>query len=69
MSKVNVPVYDFVTHSRLDRTTPVYGANVIIFEGIFALYDARVRGLMDMMIFVDTDADIRLARRRKLPRI
>lgn len=31
--KVNVPVYDFKTHSRLEQTTTVYGANVIIFEG------------------------------------
>ncbi len=61
-----MPVYDFVTHSRLDKTTPVYGANVVIFEGIFALYNARVRSLMDLMIFVDTDADIRLARRSML---
>jgi uridine kinase len=32
--KVDVPVYDFTTHSRLEKTTPVYGANVIIFEGV-----------------------------------
>ncbi|KAI9355323.1 uridine kinase family-domain-containing protein [Zopfochytrium polystomum] len=61
--KVDVPVYDFSTHSRLARTTPVYGANVIIFEGIFALHDAKVRSIMDLMLFVDTDADVRLARR------
>ncbi|ORZ38393.1 uracil phosphoribosyltransferase-domain-containing protein [Catenaria anguillulae PL171] len=62
--RVEVPVYDFNTHSRLkDKTTPIYGANVVIFEGIFALYDAQVRSLMDLKIFVDTDSDIRLARR------
>ncbi|RKO85729.1 uridine kinase family-domain-containing protein, partial [Blyttiomyces helicus] len=64
-NKVEVPIYDFATHSRLKKTTTVYGANVIIFEGIFALYDPRVRDLMDMKLFVDTDADIRLARRRE----
>ncbi|KAJ3329062.1 Uridine-cytidine kinase-like 1 [Blyttiomyces sp. JEL0837] len=63
--KVDVPVYDFATHSRLNKTTPVYGANVIIFEGIFALYDSKVRDLMDLKLFVDTDADVRLARRLK----
>ncbi|KAJ3363423.1 Uridine-cytidine kinase-like 1 [Allomyces arbusculus] len=63
---VEVPVYDFSTHSRLkDKTTTIYGANVIIFEGIFALYDQSVRDLMDLKIFVDTDSDIRLARRLK----
>ena len=62
--RVEVPVYDFASHARLkDKTTPIYGANVVIFEGILALYDARVRSLMDLEIFVDTDSDIRLARR------
>ncbi|RHZ78191.1 hypothetical protein Glove_166g245 [Diversispora epigaea] len=63
--RVEIPVYDFVTHSRIQQSTPIYGANVIIFEGIFALYDRRILELMDMKIFVDTDADIRLARRLK----
>ncbi|KAJ3053899.1 Uridine-cytidine kinase-like 1 [Rhizophlyctis rosea] len=63
--KVEVPIYDFVTHSRLDKTKTVYGANVVIFEGIFALYDKQVRDLMDMKLFVDTDADVCLARRLK----
>ncbi|KAI9137367.1 uridine kinase [Paraphysoderma sedebokerense] len=62
---VEVPIYDFKTHSRLSETKTVYGANVIIFEGIFALYDKSVRDLMDLKIFVDTDSDIRLARRLK----
>ncbi|RKP03604.1 hypothetical protein CXG81DRAFT_9250 [Caulochytrium protostelioides] len=63
--KVDVPIYDFVTHSRLPRTKTMYGGSVVIFEGILALYDPRVRALMDMTVFVDTDADIRLARRLK----
>ncbi|KAJ3330160.1 Uridine-cytidine kinase-like 1, partial [Kappamyces sp. JEL0680] len=63
--QVDVPVYDFATHSRLKETEKVYGASVIIFEGIFALYDKRVRDLMDMKIFVDTDADVCLGRRLK----
>ncbi|KAI8818539.1 uridine-cytidine kinase 1-like 1 [Fimicolochytrium jonesii] len=63
--KVDVPIYDFSTHSRLDKTQTVYGANIVVFEGIFALYDKAVRDLMDLKIFVDTDADVRLARRLK----
>jgi hypothetical protein len=51
---------------RLSKTRYVYGANIIIFEGIFALYDKRIMDLMDLKIFVDTDADVRLARRCKL---
>lgn len=41
----------------------MYGANVIIFEGILSFYNADVLKMLDMKIFVDTDADIRLARR------
>ncbi|KAJ1985554.1 Uridine kinase [Dimargaris cristalligena] len=61
--KVDIPIYDFKTHSRTNRTQRVYGANVVIFEGIFALYDPAVLSLMDMKIFVDADGDVRLARR------
>ena len=61
--RVQVPTYDFATHSRKPETESIYGANVIIFEGIFALYDKRIRDLMDMKIFVDTDADVCLGRR------
>lgn len=43
----------------------MYGANVIIFEGILAFNNKEVRDMLDMKIFVDTDADIRLARRLK----
>lgn len=41
----------------------MYGANVIIFEGILSFYNMDVLNMLDMKIFVDTDADIRLARR------
>ncbi|XP_054289104.1 uridine-cytidine kinase-like 1 isoform X3 [Macrosteles quadrilineatus] len=63
--KVDVPIYNFVTHRRESRTKTMYGANVIIFEGILAFYNSEVLKLLDMKIFVDTDADIRLARRLK----
>ncbi|XP_053606995.1 uridine-cytidine kinase-like 1 isoform X2 [Plodia interpunctella] len=61
--KVEVPIYNYVTHSRENRTKTMYGANVIIFEGILAFYNADVLKLLDMKVFVDTDADIRLGRR------
>eukprot|EP01134_Creolimax_fragrantissima_P007545 CFRG7545T1 len=60
---VDLPVYDFTTHSRLEETQKMYGANVILFEGIMAFHNPELRALMDMKIFVDTDSDIRLARR------
>ncbi|KAI9490878.1 uracil phosphoribosyltransferase-domain-containing protein [Zychaea mexicana] len=60
---VQIPNYDFSLHARTDKTTTIYGANVIIFEGIYGLYNKKIRDLMDLKIFVDTDADIRLARR------
>ncbi|EPZ34164.1 uridine kinase [Rozella allomycis CSF55] len=62
---VDIPMYDFTTHSRLTTTQKIYGASVIIFEGIFALYDKKVFEMMDVRIFVDTDDDVRLARRLK----
>ena len=61
--KVDIPVYDFTSHSRLPKTESLYGANVIIFEGIFSLYDKRICELMDLKLFVDTDADVCLVRR------
>ncbi|XP_020623460.1 uridine-cytidine kinase-like 1 [Orbicella faveolata] len=62
---VQVPIYDFKTHSRLDQKNDLYGANVIIFEGIMAFAYKDLRNLMDMKVFVDADPDIRLARRLK----
>jgi len=60
---VNIPIYDFTTHSRRRETRLINGASVVIFEGILSLYDKDVMSLMDMKIFVDTDADVRLSRR------
>ena len=63
--KVEVPIYNFVTHSREPHTKTMYGANVIIFEGILVFHSPEVLKMLDMKVFVDTDADIRLARRLK----
>ncbi|WOL15885.1 uridine kinase-like protein 1, chloroplastic isoform X1 [Canna indica] len=61
---VNVPIYDFKSHRRSSESfRKVNASDVIILEGILVFHDARVREMMDMKIFVDTDADIRLARR------
>ncbi|KAM7126504.1 uridine-cytidine kinase-like 1 isoform 5-T6 [Molossus nigricans] len=60
---VKVPVYDFTTHSRKKDWKTLYGANVIIFEGIMAFADKTLLELLDMKVFVDTDSDIRLVRR------
>ncbi|XP_051685036.1 uridine-cytidine kinase-like 1 isoform X6 [Oryctolagus cuniculus] len=60
---VKVPIYDFTTHSRKKDWKTLYGANVIIFEGIMAFADKSLLELLDMKIFVDTDSDIRLVRR------
>ena len=60
---VEVPVYDFKKHARVAETRHVVPAPVIIVEGILVFVEERIRALLDMKIFVDTDADIRLMRR------
>ncbi|KAI7798219.1 putative uridine-cytidine kinase 1-like 1a [Triplophysa rosa] len=60
---VKIPVYDFTSHGRQRDWKNVYGASVIIFEGILSFADIELLQLMDMKIFVDTDSDIRLVRR------
>ena len=60
---VEVPQYDFRLHVRRRETRTVPAAPVIILEGILVLADDRLRARMDLRVFVDTDADIRLMRR------
>lgn len=60
---VNCPVYDYSVHNRTDKTLPVEPADVIIVEGILVFQSKALRDLMDIKIFVDTDADERLIRR------
>ncbi|KAI5094342.1 uridine-cytidine kinase-like 1 isoform X1 [Silurus meridionalis] len=62
---IKVPVYDFTTHGRRKEWKTVYGANVVIFEGILAFANKELLKLLDMKVFVDTDSDIRLVRRLK----
>jgi len=61
--RVEIPDYSFITHSRLPQSTSLYGADVILFEGILAFYTQELRDTMDLKLFVDTDADTRLSRR------
>lgn len=60
---VEVPVYDFSTHTRTDKTRRVEATGVIIVDGILVLAESRLRDLMDIKVFVDTDDDIRFIRR------
>jgi uridine kinase len=60
---VDIPGYDFSTHRREEGSVCIANADVIILEGIFALYYPELLELSDLKIYVDTDPDIRLARR------
>jgi len=60
---VDIPVYDFSTHTRSDQTQLVDPHHVIVLEGILALHYPSLRELMDIKIFVDTPDDIRFIRR------
>ena len=62
---IDCPVYDFALHNRSNDTIHVEPKQVIIVEGIMIFVDPDLRSLMDIKIFVDTDADIRLCRRIK----
>uniref|UniRef100_T1IYR8 Uridine kinase n=1 Tax=Strigamia maritima TaxID=126957 RepID=T1IYR8_STRMM len=60
---VEVPIYNFTTHAREEKMKTMYGANVIIFEGIMTFFNDELRKMLDLKVFVDTDSDVRLARR------
>ena len=63
--EVDCPVYDFSQHNRSNETVRIIPQRVIIVEGILIFADEALRELMDIKIFVDTDADVRLCRRIK----
>ncbi|MEY8662936.1 uridine kinase [Ligilactobacillus faecis] len=60
---IEIPVYDYAAHTRSKEVVVQEPREVIIVEGILTLNDARLRDLMDIKIFVDTDDDIRIIRR------
>ncbi|KAF9468053.1 armadillo/beta-catenin/plakoglobin [Collybia nuda] len=59
----NIPVYSFAEHQRLEEKKYLYGATIIITEGIMALHDPVLRALYDLKVFVQCDSDLMLARR------
>lgn len=60
---IEMPTYDFTAHNRASQTVTLKSAPVIVIEGLFALYDADLRKMMSLKIFVDTAADVRFIRR------
>lgn len=60
---IEKPTYDYVHHTRSDVTETCYPCDVLILEGLFVLQDEKIRDLLDIRVFVDTDADIRFIRR------
>jgi uridine kinase len=48
--RAEIPIYSFAKHAREEKTTSIYSPHVLILEGIFALYDPRVLGLLDMKV-------------------
>ena len=62
---IDCPVYDFTVHNRSDDVVRIVPKQVIIVEGILIFAEEELRDLMDIKIFVDTDADVRICRRMK----
>ncbi len=62
-NSISCPVYDYAVHNRSDKTTVIKPSKVVIVEGILIFQDRRICDLMDIKIFVDTDADVRILRR------
>jgi len=60
---VQVPIYDFATHSRTERSFTVQPRRVILVEGILLFTESALRDLFDVKLFVDTDSDLRFIRR------
>ena len=62
---VCIPIYDFTTHTRKEEKEYISPKPIIILEGIFSLFDEKIRNLLEKKIYVDTPADIRILRRVK----
>ena len=62
---VQIPIYDFNTHTRTDETLTIGNHHIIVLEGILALFDEKIRNMMDIKLYVDTPDDIRIIRRIK----
>lgn len=64
-NSIKKPTYDYTRHTRSDVVEIIKPRDVYILEGLFVLYDKKIRDMCDILIFVDTDADIRFIRRLK----
>ena len=62
---VQIPIYDYNTHTRTDETLTIGNHHIIVLEGILALFDEKIRNMMDIKLYVDTPDDIRIIRRIK----
>jgi uridine kinase len=60
---VDVPVYDFANHVRMQRTRRAEPRKVVILDGLLILWERELRELLDIRVFVDTDSDLRVVRR------
>lgn len=63
--KIEIPIYDFVAHTRSDKSVTASTKKIILIDGILIFTKSNLRQSMDIKIFVDTDDDVRLLRRLK----
>ena len=61
--EISVPVYDYKTHTRKNKTNKLISKPILIIEGIFAVYNDQIRELMDLVVFIDIENNIRKKRR------
>jgi uridine kinase len=62
-SSIEAPIYDFKTNSRTDKTEKIGPCRLVLFEGIFSLFDKDIREMLDIKCFLHVEADIRFTRR------
>ena len=65
IGNVEIPNYDYKTHTRKNETSKITHKPILIIEGIFAIYDKKVRSLMNLAIYIDIENNIRKERRIK----
>ena len=63
IGKVNIPVYDYKTHTRTNNTIEIFHKPILIIEGIFAVYNKKIRDLMNLVVYIDIENKIRKKRR------
>ena len=63
IGKVNIPIYDYKTHTRTNDTIEILPKPILIIEGIFAVYNKKIRDLMNLVVYIDIENKIRKKRR------